>query len=311
MLVIIPISIFAFIVFTSVGLYWAFFRPASEATQRLEKLRYQYPDDEDAPPIMEESPVVKAAERVAEPINRIMPPSAEVMGKLRKKLIHAGYRSSKAPAIFRAIQVVSIVAFPAFSMFQAWIINSSYFKPTLSTLAMSVFSGYLAPRKFLDSRVNKRQLHLQWGLADALDLLVVSIEAGLGMNQAMMRIAKELRDVHPEICEEFDMVNNEIRVGREREEALRNMAERTGVDDLRGLCAMLIQADRFGTSIGRAIRVYADSLRTKRRQRAEQAAQKAAMKLLMPLALFLFPTLFIILLGPAGMQFMDHFNPHK
>ncbi|MFN0086330.1 MAG: type II secretion system F family protein [Blastocatellia bacterium] len=310
MLVIIPISIFAFIVFATVGTYWVLFRPTSEATQRLEKLRYQYPEDEDAPPITE-SPVAKAAERVAEPINRIMPPSAEVMGRLRKKLVYAGYRSPAAPAIFRAIQLVSIIAFPVISMFQAWIINSSYFKPTMSTLLLSVFSGYLAPRKYLDAKVNKRQLHLRWGLADALDLLVVSIEAGLGMNQAMVRIAKELRDVHPEICEEFDMVNNEIRVGREREEALRNMSERTGVDDLRGLCAMLIQADRFGTSIGRAIRVYADSLRTKRRQRAEQAAQKAAIKLLAPLALFLFPTLFIILLGPAGMQFMDHFNPHK
>ncbi len=310
MLVIIPISVFAFIVFITVGIYWTMFRPASEATQRLEKLRYQYPDDEDAPPIME-SPVARVAEKVAEPINRIVPPSPESMSKLRKKLVYAGYRSAAAPAIFWAVQLVSIIAFPAFSMFQAWLINSSYFRPTLSTLMFSVFSGYLAPRKFLDSRVNKRQLHLQWGLADALDLLVISIEAGLGMNQAMLRIAKELRDVHPEICEEFDMVNNEIRVGREREEALRNMADRTGVDDLRGLCAMLIQADRFGTSIGRAIRVYADSLRTKRRQRAEQAAQKAAIKLLMPLALFLFPTLFIILLGPAGMQFIDHFQPRK
>jgi tight adherence protein C len=117
-----------------------------------------------------------------------------------------------------------------------------------------------------------------------------------------------LKHAHPDVSEEFDLVNTEIRVGRDREEAMRNLAERTGVDDLRGLCAMLIQADRFGTSIARAIRVYSDSLRTRRRQRAEQAAQKAAIKLLFPLAVFLFPTLFIAMLGPAALQLMDNFK---
>jgi tight adherence protein C len=128
----------------------------------------------------------------------------------------------------------------------------------------------------------------------------------LGLNAAMMRISEELRDVHPDISVEFEMANLEIRVGRERDEALRNLAERTGVDDLRSLVAMLIQADRFGTSIARAVRVFSDSLRTKRRQRAEQAAQKAAVKLLFPLACFLFPTLFIVILGPALLSLMDN-----
>jgi tight adherence protein C len=111
--------------------------------------------------------------------------------------------------------------------------------------------------------------------------------------------------VHPDISEEFELANLEIRVGRERDEALRNLAERTGVDDLRSLVAMLIQTDKFGTSVARAIRVFSDSLRTKRRQRAEQAAQKAAVKLLFPLACFLFPTLFIAILGPALIQLSD------
>src|ERR671932_921657 len=121
----------------------------------------------------------------------------------------------------------------------------------------------------------------------------------------MVRGGEEWKVVHPEISEEFEIANLEIRVGREREEALRNLAERTGVDDLRSLVAMLIQADRFGTSIARAVRVYADSLRTKRRQRAEQAAQKAAVKLLFPLACFLFPVLFIAILGPAALTLID------
>jgi tight adherence protein C len=121
----------------------------------------------------------------------------------------------------------------------------------------------------------------------------------------MLKVSSELKEVHPDIATEFELANLEIRVGRERDEALRNLAERTGVDDLRSLVAMLIQTDKFGTSIARALRVFSDSLRTKRRQRAEQEAQKAAVKLLIPLALFLFPTLFIAILGPAALNLMD------
>ena len=140
-----------------------------------------------------------------------------------------------------------------------------------------------------------------------MDLLVISIEAGLELNAALRRVSQELHQVHPEISREFALVNLEIQVGQEREIAFRNLAERTGVDDLRSFCATLIQADRFGTSVVRAIRLYSDSLRVKRRQRAEQPAQKAAVKLLLPLAFFLFPTLFIIILGPAFIQLMRNF----
>jgi tight adherence protein C len=135
--------------------------------------------------------------------------------------------------------------------------------------------------------------------------MVVSVEAGLGLNAAMMKVSSELKDVHVDIATEFELANLEIRVGRDRDEALRNLAERTGVEDLRSLVAMLIQTDKFGTSIARALRVFSDSLRTKRRQRAEQEAQKAAVKLLIPLAGFLFPTLFIAILGPAALNLMD------
>jgi len=165
--------------------------------------------------------------------------------------------------------------------------------------------GFFLPRYALKRATNNRQRELRWGLADALDLMVVSVEAGLGLNAAMMKVASELKEVHPDISEEFGLANLEIQVGRDREEALRNLAERTGVKDIRSLVAMLIQTDRFGTSIARAIRVFSDSLRTKRRQRAEQAAQKAAVKLLLPLACFLFPTLFIAILGPAVLTLMD------
>jgi tight adherence protein C len=173
-------------------------------------------------------------------------------------------------------------------------------------LGGGVLMGFLLPDKILNFMVNSRHTRLRRGLADALDLLVVSVEAGLGLNAALTRVSDELKIVHPDIADEFGLVNTEIRMGRQREEALRNLAERCGVEDLRSLCAMLIQTDRFGTSIARAIRVYSEALRTKRRQRAEQAAQRAAVKMLFPLAVFLFPTLFIVLLGPAALQMIEN-----
>jgi len=170
---------------------------------------------------------------------------------------------------------------------------------------MAFVAGFVLPRYVLRRITNTRQRELRWGLADALDLMVVSVEAGLGLNAAMQKVSSELKDVHREIATEFELANLEIRVGRERDEALRNLAERTGIDDLRSLVAMLIQTDKFGTSIAKGLRVYSDSLRTKRRQRAEQEAQKAAVKLLFPLACFLFPTLFIAILGPAALNLID------
>jgi tight adherence protein C len=218
--------------------------------------------------------------------------------------MQAGFRGTSAPVIYRALQLASLIVFPGLVALACAVLA----RPLGSAFVFIMFAfvaGFFLPRYILGRMIRGRQQRVRWGLADALDLMVVSIEAGLGLNAAMMRVSEELMDVHPDISEEFEMANLEIRVGREREEALRNLAERTGVEDLRSLIAMLIQADRFGTSIARAVRVFSDSMRTKRRQRAEQAAQKAAVKLLFPLACFLFPTLFIAILGPAALQLMD------
>ena len=218
--------------------------------------------------------------------------------------MHAGFRSPGAVVTYRAIQVCTLAGFPAIVA----LVCALLARPLQSALLYILFAfviGFFLPRYILGRMIRTRQRLVRWGLADALDLMVISIEAGLGLNAAMMKVSSELRDVHPDISEEFELANLEIRVGRERDEALRNLAERTGVDDLRSLVAMLIQTDKFGTSVARAIRVFSDSLRTKRRQRAEQAAQKAAVKLLFPLACFLFPTLFIAILGPALIQLSD------
>ena len=218
--------------------------------------------------------------------------------------MQAGFRSAGAPMVYRAIQISTMVGFPL-AVAIACAILARPLSGALLWILIGFVVGFALPRYALRKLILSRQQQVRWGLADALDLMVISIEAGLGLNAAMMKVSSELKDVHPDISDEFELANLEIRVGRERDEALRNLADRTGVDDLRSLVAMLIQTDRFGTSIAKAIRAFSDSLRTKRRQRAEQAAQKAAVKLLFPLACFLFPTLFIAILGPAALQLMD------
>ena len=309
MIIFITISTFVCIMLGALGVYWLMFRPPSAATERLKRMNDVGGGAVASAPtaIIEESPVSAFAEKVAEPLSRIAPPSAAEAKKLQLLLMHAGYRSAMAPMVYRAVQLLSLAFFPAVVALVCAILGRPLSSAAFWILAAFVV-GFMLPRYALRRMIKGRQLRVQWGLADALDLLVVSIEAGLGLNAGLVRVGEELKEVHPDICDELVITNMEIRVGRDRAEALRNLAERTGVDDLRSLCGMLIQADRFGTSIARAVRVYADSLRTKRRQRAEQAAQKAAVKLLFPLACFLFPTLFIALLGPAFINLMDTFS---
>ncbi len=306
MILIITISTFVCITLGALALYWLLFRPPSAATERLRQMGEPGGTLAAASPLEEADPVAALAERVAAPLHRLAPPSAKEARKLQQQLMQAGYRSPNAPVIYRAIQLASLVAFPGAvalgSMVMARPVGSALF-----WIIGGFIIGFFLPRYVLRRMIKGRQQRVRWGLADALDLMVVSIEAGLGLNAAMVRVGDELKDVHRDISEEFELCNLEIRVGRDRDEALRNLAERTGVDDLRSLVAMLIQADRFGTSISRAVRVFSDSLRTKRRQRAEQAAQKAAVKLLFPLACFLFPVLFVVLLGPAFINLMDTF----
>lgn len=310
-MLIITASIFVCVTLGALGLYWLMFRPPSAATERLRSMGEAGGGAiQPSAPITlspEESRAGALAERMAAPLHRLAPPSAAEAHKLQKRLMQAGYRSVGAPVIFRAVQVVAFTGLPALVALVCAVLG----RPLGSAMVWIVVGaalGFLGPRFVLDKLVKGRQQRVRWGLADALDLMVVSIESGLGLNASMVRVGEELKTVHPDVSEEFEIANLEIRVGRDREEALRNLAERTGVDDLRSLVAMLIQADRFGTSIARAVRIYSDSLRTKRRQRAEQAAQKAAVKLLLPLACFLFPTLFIVVLGPAALNLMDTFG---
>ena len=308
-MLIITVSIFVCVTLGVMGLYWLVFRPQSAATERLKRMGETGGAGIAPSPttLTDDSRAGALAGRMAGPLQRLAPPSAAEARKLQRQLMHAGYRSENGPVVYRGLQLLSLVIFPAFVAMVCAILGRPL-NSAVSWIVVAFAVGAYLPRVVLKRMIASRQLRLRWGLADALDLLVVSIEAGLGLNAALIRVGEELKPVHPDISEEFELTNLEIRVGRERDEALRNLAERAGIDDLRSLVAMLIQADRFGTSIARAVRVYADSLRTKRRQRAEQAAQKAAVKLLFPLSCFLFPTLFIIILGPAALNLIDTFG---
>mgnify|MGYP000844858058 CR=1 FL=1 len=310
-----PISVFGFVILGAVAAYLVLHKPEQSVVDRLQDLsRFDGGNTAEDMALADrrekESQAAEVAKKFAQDINRVAPISATEAKKLQKQLMHAGYRSPGAPITFRAIQLTTLFGLPALTAL-SWLFTGKPFSDSLIYLGGSLLLGYMLPNKILSMQVNKRQDRLRYGVADALDLLVVSVEAGLGLNAALTRVADEMKTVHPDIAEEFGLVNTEIRMGSNREEALRNLAERSGVEDLRSLCAMLIQTDRFGTSIARAIRVYSDALRTKRRQRAEQAAQKAAVKMLFPLAVFLFPTLFIILLGPSGIQLMKTFSGNK
>jgi tight adherence protein C len=169
--------------------------------------------------------------------------------------------------------------------------------------------GFFLPRFVLKRMIRDRQRRITLGLPDALDLTVICVEAGLALDQAMMRVGADLHHAHPDLSNEFHLVNLEMRAGKPRAEALRNLAARTGVDDIRALVGTLIQTDRFGTSVAQALRVHSDSLRTERRQRAEEQAAKTTIKMVVPLVLFVLPSIIFVTLGPAIIQLVRTLMP--
>jgi tight adherence protein C len=169
--------------------------------------------------------------------------------------------------------------------------------------------GYLLPAMALGRMAKRRQHRIRLGLPDALDLLVVSVEAGLGLDQAIQRVSDELRFAHPDLADELRLINLELRAGKARSDALRNLAERTQLDDLSSLVAMLVQTDKFGTSVAQSLRVHSETMRTKRRQRAEEAAAKTGVKMVFPLVFCIFPAIFVVTIGPAAIRFVQVLVP--
>lgn len=231
------------------------------------------------------------------------PQRASEMGSLRRKLLAAGYRRHEAIWIFLGLRVGVAVALFATATIPALI------RANVAVALGVAVAGYLLPGMALGRLARKRQHRLRLSLPDALDLLVVSVEAGLGLDQALLRVGDELALVHPELSDELRLVNLELRAGTGRAEALHNLATRTGVDDLSSLVAMLVQTDKFGTSVAQSLRVHSETLRTKRRQRAEEAAAKTGVKMVFPLVFCIFPAIWVVTIGPAAIKFVQVLFP--
>ena len=225
----------------------------------------------------------------------------------RKLLYQAGFRNSRALFLYQGIRVVLPIGLVAAGMILVVPALGLSFAGALMAAVWFAAMGWVAPSFYVGRRAKARQKEIQLALPDTLDLMVVCVEAGLGLNQAIVRVAEEIRHVSMVASQEFALVNMEIRAGAPREDALRNLGERTGQEDLRSLVAMLIQTDRFGTSVAQALRVHSDTLRAKRKQRAEEAAAKTTIKMLFPLVFCIFPAMFVVILGPAMIQIMQFF----
>jgi tight adherence protein C len=269
---------------------------AAAIDRRLEELVVSRDDGEQKPRFQA---LVALFKRIGEKVPR----SPKELGPLRLRLVQAGFRRDEALAIFFGIRVM--FALGLFMFFSTSILA----RPNMTMALAGLGVGYVLPGMFL-ARMAKRRAHkIRLSLADALDLLVVSVEAGLGLDQALSRVGSELAFAYPQLSDELRLINLELRAGKPRSEALRNLADRTGVDDLSSLVTMLIQTDKFGTSVAQSLRVYSETLRTKRRQRAEEAAAKTGVKMVFPLVFCIFPAIWVVTIGPAAIRFMTVLFP--
>jgi tight adherence protein C len=226
---------------------------------------------------------------------------------IRLLLIQAGFTDPRAVSIYWASRFGLAVGLPILALFVLPLFGVTSNKVFLAVLYFGAM-GWIAPAFYVKRRLKARQKEVQLALADMLDMLVVCVEAGLGLNQAMVRVADEIEHVSTVMSEQLALVNLEMRAGTPRDEALKNFADRTGLADIKSLVSMLVQTDRFGTSVADALRVHSDTMRTKRRQRAEEAAAKTTIKLVFPLVLFVFPAMFVVVIGPSALAIYRAFS---
>ncbi len=293
--------IFTILVFLTIVLVIFFFgaavyAPSSVIGSRLRSLGFQRPQQQQKPAFK------KRLEQALDPLSKAIPLSPSEVSRARGWLIQAGYREPRHLTVY----VGSRVALAVGGMLITILVM-----PTFNWLYVVGVGGvgFFIPRLILKRLIRQRQHRITIGLPDALDLTVICVEAGLALDQALQRVAQELHHAHTELSEEFYLVNLEMRAGKPRAEALRNLAERTGVKDLKALVGTLVQTDRFGTSVAQALRVHSDSLRTERRQRAEEAAAKTTIKMVVPLVLFVLPSIIFVTLGPAIIQLVRTLGP--
>ncbi len=283
----------------SVVLVYAFSPSEEKVAGRLERLRDASRVTERAKP--QTNRTAWLTDSLAS-IGKLMPSGTSQVSRTQLLMIRAGYRSADAMLAMRGLKILLPIALLCTVFFT----GMYRYNPTFIIGAAAVL-GFLLPDMWLTSRVRARQNRLRMGLPDGLDLLVICVEVGLGLDQALLRVAQEMRVAHPELSDELQLVNMEMRVGKSRIEALRSLARRTGLEDIKALVAMLVQTERFGTSVAQSLRVHSDDLRTRRRQRAEEMSAKTTVKMVPALVLFIFPALLVVILGPAILTLMRQF----
>jgi tight adherence protein C len=238
-------------------------------------------------------------------LERILPKSHAEVSITQQRLIRAGYRNDSAVNLFYGAKVLVPLAFVFLALVSGLARNNAFF-----VYALALGIGFLAPDFWLGRRITLRQKRIRLGLPDVLDLMVICIEAGLSVDQATARTAEELRVAQPAISDELGIVVLEQRAGRARSDAWKQFAERTAVDSVRNLVSVLVQSEQLGTSIAKTLRVHSDTLRTQRRQRVEEQAAKTTIKLVFPLVFFIFPSLFLVTLGPAFIIMSESFQKY-
>jgi tight adherence protein C len=241
-------------------------------------------------------------------LGNLVPASPKDVTVMQRRLIRAGYRNPNALKILYGAKAFFGVLIPVIAgvvVLQSTMDSSNKFAVMVAAVAI----GFFGPNEYVRMVAKKRQKLIHRGLANALDLLVVCVESGLGLDQAILQVAKELEQAHPEITEELAIVNLELKAGKRRAEALRNLADRTAVEDLKKLVAVLIQADRFGTGVAQSLRAHSDYMRVQARQIAEEKAAKLGVKLVFPIFFCILPSLFVVTVGPVVMRIMRQLLP--
>ncbi len=300
---VIPWAIFGAITVALWAVMSAFTPEESRATERLEELRDPTSRGKKK---KSKNGLVRALESAAPALAKTLGEKSDVEhSELAVRLANAGFNQANAGQMYLAIKV-AMLGVGALSGGGYGMLVYGASMSGLMSLGIAAGVGFFVPELALKIMSSSRKQKIFLSLPDVLDLLVVCVEAGLGLDAGLRRISEELEDVHPELCSEIALCNLQVQMGRPRRDVLHDFGLRTGVDDVKALAAILIQAERFGSSVALALRVQSEAMRVKRRQMAEEKAQKTAVQMLFPMVLFIFPGIFVVLVGPAAIQMMEN-----
>jgi tight adherence protein C len=290
------LGVFAFLLVALLALGSAIMEPTANVRERMQWLLSRSARTRSTPEVK------GRFDQVLEPLSKAIPKSPANVSRIRGYLIQAGYRDERYLKTYFAAGAIA-----AFAVGLVLLVTGIAIRAPIISVALTGLA-YFIPLFVLKRLIRKRQEAIQLALPDALDLCVICVEAGLGLDESLRRVGEEIRHAHPELSDELELVDLELRAGKPREEALRNLASRTGVEDIRMFVGMLIQTDRYGTSIAAALRIYSDSFRTGLSQQVQERAAKTTTKMVPVLVFFIFPAMFVVLLGSALISFLRFFH---